>query len=77
MKFPTDKLLTLFRMNRMAALEPRRYGTLGGFVMDFIGRIPKPGDQFDWNELHFEIMDMDGFRVDKVLITSKENTPSK
>lgn len=45
------------------------YQTLGGFVMMRVGRIPQPADQFDWNGLRFEVMDMDGRRVDKILIS--------
>jgi putative hemolysin len=45
------------------------YETLGGLMMEQLGRIPEAGDYFDWNGLHFEIMDMDGHRVDKVLIS--------
>jgi putative hemolysin len=43
--------------------------TVGGLVMALLGRIPSAGDQFEWQGLRFEIMDMDGRRVDKVLVT--------
>jgi putative hemolysin len=42
--------------------------TLGGFVMHRLSRIPKAGDHFEWDGLRFEVMDMDGKRVDKVLV---------
>jgi putative hemolysin len=42
--------------------------TLGGFVMNEIGRIPKVGESFVWNGWSFEVVDMDGRRVDKVLL---------
>ena len=45
------------------------YHTLAGFVLDQLGRIPKSGDTFDWENLHFEVVDMDGYRIDKVLVT--------
>ncbi|HML24876.1 MAG TPA: hemolysin family protein [Aggregatilinea sp.] len=44
------------------------YQTLGGFVMDQIDAIPSAGQHFSWNGFRFEVMDMDGLRVDKVLI---------
>lgn len=47
------------------------YETLGGFVMLHLGRVPEAADRFDWNGLSFEVMDMDGNRVDKVLVVSK------
>ena len=46
------------------------YETLSGFVMVSLGRVPQPTDRFEWHGLNFEIMDMDGRRVDKVLVTT-------
>jgi putative hemolysin len=46
------------------------YETLGGFVMMSLGRVPQAADHFDWNGLRFEVIDMDGRRVDKVLVTT-------
>lgn len=43
------------------------YQTLGGFVMTHLGHVPTAGDQFAWNGWRFEVVDMDGLRVDKVL----------
>jgi len=45
------------------------YQTLGGFVMMYLERTPRAGDRFVWNRLQFEVLDMDGHRVDKVLVT--------
>jgi len=39
-------------------------------VMMHLRRIPKTAEQFEWNGLRFEVMDMDGNRVDKVLVTT-------
>ena len=46
------------------------YETLSGFVMVTLGRVPQPTDRFEWHGLNFEVMDMDGRRVDKVLVTT-------
>jgi len=35
-----------------------------------MGRIPQAADLFEWNGLRFEVMDMDGKRVDKILVTT-------
>jgi putative hemolysin len=51
--------------------ENDTFTTLGGFVMAQTGNIPRSGDSFDWGRLHFEVIDMDGNRVDKVLVTEK------
>ena len=36
-----------------------------------LGRVPKTADAFDWGGLHFEVIDMDGRRIDKVLVVKK------
>lgn len=46
------------------------YETLSGFVMTLLGRVPSASDNFEWNNFRFEVMDMDGRRVDKVLVTT-------
>lgn len=51
--------------------DENEYETLSGFVMLNLGRVPQAADMFEWNGLTFEVMDMDGKRVDKVLVTSK------
>lgn len=44
------------------------YYTLGGLVIHQLGRIPKATDRFEWNGFIVEVVDMDGNRVDKVLV---------
>jgi putative hemolysin len=44
------------------------YQTVGGLAIDRLGRIPTAGDRFDWGGFSFEVVDMDGLRVDKVLV---------
>ena len=44
------------------------YQTVGGFVLDQIGRVPAAGEYFAWEGWRVEVIDMDGNRVDKVLI---------
>ena len=45
------------------------YHTLGGFTMMQLARVPRVGDSFNWQGHRFEVVDMDGNRVDKVLVT--------
>ena len=47
----------------------RDYHTVAGFVLARLGRIPKAGDLLTWRDLRIEIMDMDGVRIDKVLLS--------
>jgi putative hemolysin len=51
------------------------YETLSGFVMLSLGRVPQTADQFEWHHLRFEVIDMDGRRVDKVLVTTLPQKP--
>jgi len=49
--------------------ELGRYNTLSGMVMLLLGRVPRTGDAVEWAGWRFEIVDMDGRRIDKVLAT--------
>ncbi len=50
--------------------EDGDYETLGGFLMSRLERIPDVGDTTDWSGHRFEVVDMDGRRVDRVLVTT-------
>jgi putative hemolysin len=58
----------IFNIRRIP--DEDEYETLGGFIMTSLGRVPKPADRFEWTVYRFEVMDMDGNRVDKVLVTT-------
>jgi putative hemolysin len=59
----------IFNIRRLP--DEDEYETLGGFIMNHLGRVPSVADMFEWNGLRFEVMDMDGNRVDKVMVTLK------
>jgi magnesium and cobalt exporter, CNNM family len=63
-----DEFKEIFNMKSLPHED--EYETLSGFVMVSLGRMPQSTDQFEWNGLRFEVMDMDGRRVDKVLVTT-------
>jgi putative hemolysin len=46
-----------------------KYNTLGGFALSNLNRIPHTGEKFTWRNYEFEIVDMDGNRIDKILVT--------
>jgi putative hemolysin len=46
------------------------YHTLAGFMLARLGRIPQAGDILSWRDLRIEVIDMDGMRIDKLLITA-------
>ena len=45
------------------------YNTLSGLILQQLGHIPKTGESMEWNDFTLEIVDMDGARIDKVLVT--------
>ena len=53
------------------------YHTLGGLVLHVLERVPHAGEHFDWNGLRFEVVDMDGKRIDKLLVTRLEGGPAE
>jgi putative hemolysin len=55
------------------SLEGRGFSTLAGLVLDRLGHIPSIGDKADWDGLHLEVVDMDGQRIDRVLVSRKES----
>jgi len=67
---PTDEFREKFDIPPLPEEETGEYETLGGFVMTMLGRVPSPGDHFEWHGLRFEVLDMDGHRVDKVLVAA-------
>lgn len=64
-------LLGLLQIKELPAEERQSYQTLGGFVLTRMEKLPQEGSKFEWENYIFEIMDMDGRRVDKVLVTRK------
>jgi putative hemolysin len=65
--YPIEEVQELLETGPLPDLE--NFHTLAGFVMLRLGRIPVTGDRFDWGRWRFEVVDMDGRRVDKVLLT--------
>lgn len=63
-----DEFFELFNIEELSPEERGSYQTLGGFVITHLGRIPSAADFFEWQSMRFEVMDMDGNRVDKVLV---------
>jgi putative hemolysin len=52
--------------------EGRGFSTVAGLILDCLGHIPTIGDRAEWEDLNFEVVDMDGRRIDRVLVTKKE-----
>jgi putative hemolysin len=65
---PITDVLNDLGLDELPEGEAGTYHTLGGFVMARLGRIPRTADAFEWGGMRFEVIDMDGRRIDKVLV---------
>ncbi len=50
------------------------FETMAGFILALLGRIPSAGDKIVWHSFSFEVVDMDGRRIDKILVTPPPST---
>ncbi|HEY9076666.1 MAG TPA: hemolysin family protein [Anaerolineaceae bacterium] len=74
---PVDELKEIIGVSELPEESRVGYQTVGGLMMTMIGAIPVSGQHFEWEGLHFEVVDMDGRRVDKVLIERKTPDPEE
>lgn len=61
--------LSYFQKGDWLKEEEQDFDTLAGFALHELEHIPITGETFDWRDFHFEIVDMDGQRIDKILVT--------
>ena len=54
--------------------EPSTYNTVAGLMIESLGHIPSEGESIDWNGFRIEVADMDGNRIDKLLVTVRPRT---
>src|SRR5690606_3669831 len=73
---PIDDFKALLDIDKLPDEESGNFETLSGFVMMQMGRLPTVGDYVDAVNLRFEVADMDGYRIDKVLVAQKERENS-
>ncbi|MBW9118111.1 HlyC/CorC family transporter [Rhizobium cauense] len=57
------------------SLSPDGYHTVAGFALHILKHIPQTGEVFEFGRWRFEIVDMDGMRIDKILATPVRNDP--
>lgn len=69
---PIDTFKDLFHITHLPGEDAGAYHTVGGFIMMHLERIPAPAEHFDWDGFSFEVLDMDGQRVDKVLVVPRQ-----
>jgi len=70
----TIDLKELLELRELPGETEGAFHTLGGMAMIQMGRVPQTADTFDWRGYRFEVVDMDGTRVDKVLVTRLPDT---
>ncbi len=70
-QYPLTEFLRKFDMDDLIKDYP--FNTLSGLILHQLRRIPATGDTLLWRNFEIEILDMDGARIDKVLLTNKQN----
>jgi len=71
---PVFELKDLLGLHELPGEEDESFATLGGFIISQLRRIPSPGDHFEAQGKRYEVVDMDGNRIDKVLVSDVPGT---
>ena len=64
-----DEFKERFGIETLPDEEHDHYQTMGGFLTSCFGYIPKVGESYEWNGFRFKVKEMDGVRIEKILIT--------
>ena len=68
-QIPFYDFLTHFEKAEWMNEGEQEFDTLAGFILHRLQRIPRPSEKLEWKGFSIEIVDMDGHRIDKVLVT--------
>lgn len=71
-QIPFYNFLTRFEKTEWMNEGEHDFDTIAGFILHELERIPKTGDRMEWKGFKIEVLDMDGHRIDKVLVTLSE-----
>jgi putative hemolysin len=71
-QYPWDDFLKEFELDDNTH-NREGFHTIGGFILHTLGELPKTGEKLKWNDFDLEVVDMDGMRIDKILVTRKGN----
>lgn len=74
--FPAHELRELVDIGDLPGENEGHFETVAGFLLDQMGHIPKAGESLQWDGYRFEVMDMDGIRIDKVLVSAIDRSSS-
>lgn len=64
----TEDLRELLSLRHLPEEDEQDYNTVAGMMIARFGRIPQAGEHFDWQDWRFEVVDLDGARIDKLLV---------
>lgn len=70
---PVPELKDCLKLKELPEEDKGRYNTLSGMLMLLMGRIPSAGEVVEWDSWRFEVVDMDGKRIDKVIASLNES----
>ena len=73
----TDDLRELLGLSQLPDEGEHEYHTVAGMMMARFARIPQVGEHFDWRDWRFEVVDLDGARIDKILATPQRVQPAE
>jgi putative hemolysin len=65
---PVPEIKDRLDLKELPEEDRGRYNTLAGMIMLLLGRLPRTADKVEWGGWSFEVVDLDGKRVDKVLV---------
>ena len=69
-RFQIDKFKELFDYEKEFPDEKEdQYTTIAGFILSLSGKIPNENEVYEWDRFRFEIIDIDGHQIDKILVT--------
>jgi len=71
-QIPFYDFLTKFEKTEWMNEGEHDFDTVAGFILHEMERIPRPGDKIEWKGFKIEVLDMDGHRIDKILVTLSE-----
>jgi putative hemolysin len=63
-----EEFKEVLNIEKLPGENKGNFNTIGGFIMSYTGKVPVTGEIFQWKNLEFEIIDMDGHHIDKILV---------
>lgn len=71
-----EEFTAFFNIKTELPSSQKNFHTLGGFVLNYLRRMPEVSEKFTWNGLEIEIADLDGRRIDKLIVKRVQDKPA-